>query len=68
MQVSTAVEAEMNVVIAKRKKITALTRDMPRLLVTFMKMGEEVLAYSENEKKFVDSILVADIIGKMIVI
>lgn len=59
-------QAEMNAIMAERKIMTALTGDIPLAANCIYKIEEEVLVYSENEKKWTGKLLVVDITGRMI--
>lgn len=48
--------------------MTALTRHIPPAANRVYKMGEKILVYSENEKRWVGSLIVVDITGRMITV
>lgn len=68
MDILAASQAEFNAIFAERKKMTALTRDIPPAADRFYKLEEEVLAYSEKEKKRLGPLIVVDVIGRMITV
>lgn len=60
--------AIFNSIMAERKIMTALFRDIPRTADKFYKLGETLLAYSEKEKKSLGKLSVIHVAGSMITV
>lgn len=68
MEILPAAQAEMISIVAERKIMTALTRDIPPAADRVYKTGEEILVYSENEKKRIGAFIFIDVKGRMITV
>ena len=66
MEVLTMAQREMNTIIAQRRIITALTKNIPSASDRFYSIDDEVLVYREKEKEWVGPYRVVFIDGKMI--
>ena len=58
----------MNSIVAERRVLAALTRDIPPAADRTYKFGEEVLVYSEREKKWLGPYIVVDCTGRQVTI
>ena len=61
-------QAEMNSIVAERRVLAALTRDIPPAADRTYKIGEEVLIYSEKEKKWLGPFIVVDCTGRLVTV
>lgn len=60
MHANKSAQAEMISIVAERRLLTALTRDIPPTADRNNTIAEEVLAYSENNKEWLGPIIVVD--------
>ena len=58
MKAPTSAQMEMNRIVSERKVLTALNRDIPPAADRSYRLGEEVLVYSETEKKWIGPYIV----------
>lgn len=65
MEILASSQAEMNAIIAEQKIRAALTRNITPAADRVHKFGEEVLVYSEKEKKLIGAETIVDITRKM---
>ena len=68
MEIIKSAQAEMNSIVAERRVLAALTRDIPPAADRNYKLGEEVLVYSEKEKKWIGPYIVVDSTGRQVTI
>lgn len=68
MEILVVAQAEMNAIIAERKIITLLTRNIFRETKGVCKLGEEVLDFSEKEKKQIVPMISVAVTGRIITI
>ncbi len=61
-------QAEMNSIVAERRVLAALTRDIPPAADRTYKIGEDVLVYSEKDKKWLGPFIVVDATGRLITV
>ena len=61
-------QAEMNSIVAERKVLSALTRNIPPAADRVFKLGEEVLVYHEQNKKWEGPYIVVDCTGRNITV
>jgi len=68
MDALATLQKEMNAIIAERRVLTALNRDIPPAADRVYSLGEKVLVYSEKEKEWVGTYTVVHINGRMITV
>ena len=61
-------QAEMNTIVAERRVLAALTRDIPPAADRTYKLGEEVLVYSELNKRWEGPFIIVDCTGRQVTI
>ncbi len=61
-------QAEMNSIVAERRVLAAVTRDVPPATDRTYKLGEDVLVYSEKEKEWLGPFIVVDVTGRLVTV
>lgn len=68
MEALKTAQAEMNSIVAERRVVEALTRNIPPAADRVYKLGEEVLVYSEAKREWVGPFEVVHVHGRMITV
>jgi len=68
LEIIKTAQAEMNSIVAERKIMTALSKNVPAAADRTYKLGEEILVYNENLKKWEGPYIVADCTGRNITV
>ena len=68
MELIKKAQAEMNNIIAERRVLAALTRDIPPAADRTYQLGEEVLVWSEEKKQWTGPFIVVDCTGRQVTI
>ena len=61
-------QAERNSILGERRVLEALTRNIPPAADRTYKLGEEVLVYSEKDKKWEGPFIVLDFTGRQVTV
>ena len=68
MEILVRAQMEMNAIVAERRIMAPLTKDIPPAADRVCELGEEVLVFAEKEKKWTGPSIVVNVHGRMITV